>query len=258
VTVDAAGTAELRIVGSSGEAAIGAADAIVEALVAAVGARGVAHWATTGGSTAPALYAALSEPARRDAIPWGSVHVWWGDERYVPFDHPLSNALPFDQRQGHDLPIPSLNVHRVPTAEALDEGRGAAWAAARYGVDLQEAGLADGSTPGALDVVLLGIGPDGHLLSVFPGSAVWDTAAAAAAVPAPTHIEPHVERVTLHPSYLAAARRIVVVATGAAKAEALGRAWTPATDVRETPARAAVRPGAIWFVDEAAAARIPR
>jgi 6-phosphogluconolactonase/glucosamine-6-phosphate isomerase/deaminase len=49
-----------------------------------------------------------------------------------------------------------------------------------------------------------------------------------------------------------------VVATGAAKAEALGRAWTPATDVRETPARAAVRPGAIWFVDEAAAARIPR
>jgi 6-phosphogluconolactonase len=87
---------------------------------------------------------------------------------------------------------------------------------------------------------------------------VWDTAAAVAAVPAPTHIEPHVERVTLHPSYLAAARRIVVVATGAAKAEALGRAWTPATDVRETPARAAVRPGAIWFVDEAAAARIPR
>jgi 6-phosphogluconolactonase len=258
VTVDAAGTAELRVVGTAGEAALGAADAIAEALIAAVGSRGLANWATTGGSTAPSLYAALSEPARRSAVPWDGVHVWWGDERYVPYDHPLSNALPFDQRQGHDLPIPSTNVHRVPTAEALEEGRGAAWAATRYAVDLQEAALADGSTAGPMDVVLLGIGPDGHLLSVFPRSSVWDLEATVAAVPAPTHIEPHIERVTLHPSYLAAARRIVVVATGAAKAEALGRAWTPETDVREIPARAAVRPGAIWFVDEAAAARIPR
>jgi 6-phosphogluconolactonase len=258
VTLDAAGTAELRIVGSAGGAAIGAAEALGETRVAAVAARGVAHWATTGGSTAPSLYAALSEPARRAAIPWAGVHVWWGDERYVPYDHPLSNTLPFDQRQGHDLPIPTRNVHRVPTAEALEEGRGAAWAATRYGLDLQEGGLAVGAAAGPLDVVLLGIGPDGHLLSVFPGSAVWDVAAPVVEVPAPTHIEPHVERVTLHPSCLAVARRIIVVATGAAKAEALGRAWTPETDVREIPARAAVRPGAIWFVDEAAAARIPR
>ena len=258
MTVDAAGTAELRIVRSSGEAAAGAADVIVETLVAAANTRGVANWATTGGSTAPALYAALSEPGRRNVVPWGAIHVWWGDERYVPYDHPLSNALPFDQRQGHDLPIPSQNVHRVPTAEALEEGRGAAWAATRYALDLEEAGLADGSTAGVLDVVLLGIGPDGHLLSVFPGSAVWDADAVVAAVPAPMHIEPHVDRVTLHPSYLEAARRIVVVATGASKAEAVARAWTPVTDMRETPARAAVRPGAIWFVDEAAAARMPR
>jgi len=258
VTGDPAGTAELRVIGSSGEAALGAADTIVEALVVAVRSRGVAHWATTGGSTAPALYAALAEPARRDAVPWNAVHVWWGDERFVPYDHPLSNALPFDQRLGHDLPIPSSNVHRVPVADALDERRDAGYAAGRYAIDLEQAGLADGPTAGVLDVMLVGVGADGHTLSVFPGSAVWDAATSAAAVPAPTHIEPHVERVTLHPSYLATARRIVVVATGAAKAEALGRAWTPAEDVRRTPARAAVRPGAIWFVDEAAAARIPR
>ena len=249
--------AELRIVGSAGDAAVGAADAIVESLVSAVSERGVAHWATTGGSTAPAMYAALADPARTGCGPLGAVHVWWGDERFVPYDHPLSNVLavlrPADRVTS--CRSPAQNIHRIPTNEAIEEGRrpaggrrrGTPWISRRRAWPTVD-------RAGSLDVVVLGMGPDGHILSVFPGSTVWDVAAPVVAVPAPTHIEPHVDRVTLHPSYLAAARRIVVVASGAAKADALAGV-APAEDVREIPARVAVRPGAIWFVDEAAAAR---
>ena len=75
------------------------------------------------------------------------------------------------------------------------------------------------------------------MLSVFPGSAVWDDAALVVPVPAPTHVEPHVARVTMHPRLLAAAREVLVVTTGASKAANLGRAWS-GDDVRELPVRA--------------------
>jgi 6-phosphogluconolactonase len=104
--------------------------------------------------------------------------------------------------------------------------------------------------------MILGVGPDGHILSVFPGSAVWDQAETVCAVPAPTHIEPHVARVTMHPRLVAAARAVLVIAAGGSKAANLGRAWT-GDDVRELPVRAARLGTATWFLDEAAAAEIP-
>jgi 6-phosphogluconolactonase len=116
---------------------------------------------------------------------------------------------------------------------------------------------ADAPGTPVFDLVVVGVGPDGHVLSVFPGSAVWDSAATCVAVPAPTHIEPHVARVTLHPRALAAARSVLVVAAGASKAANLGRAWT-GDDVRELPVRAARLGTATWILDEAAAAQLPR
>ena len=101
----------------------------------------------------------------------------------------------------------------------------------------------------------LGVGPDGHVLSVFPGSAVWDAGTNVAPVPAPTHVEPHVERVTIHPRLLAAAGEVLVVTTGAGKAANLGLAWT-GDDARELPLRAARLPNAVWILDEAAAAEL--
>jgi 6-phosphogluconolactonase len=225
------------------------------------------------------MYRALArDPLRADVV-WEGVHLWWGDDRFVPYDHPLSNVLPaeqlllkagrvevgrsgtsvdagFDAAEGVD--IPAENVHRFPTAEAIDAGHDAAWCAARYAADLRELGPAagDGGLP-VFDLIVLGVGGDGHILSVFPDSAVWDTGTLTAAVPAPTHIEPHVERVTLHPSLVTAARRVIVIATGASKVDALAQAWSPGSE-REIPARLAVRGEAIWFVDEAAAAGVRR
>ena len=107
------------------------------------------------------------------------------------------------------------------------------------------------------DVLVLGVGTDGHVLSVFPGSAAWDEAALVVAVPAPTHLEPHIERVTMHPDVVAAARSVLVVSTGASKAAVLGRAWR-GDDVRELPVRMTMDTNATWLLDEAAAADLPR
>ncbi len=249
-----------RLVVLPADAVPGAAAAeIVRALAAAIEARGVAHWATTGGSAAPGIYRALRVPPLRDAVDWSRIHTWWGDDRFVPPDDPLSNVLPFqDLLLGEDgLDVPRDRWHPIPVAEALARGEGPAWAAARCAETL--AGLAPATAAGMpiLDLVILGVGPDGHILSVFPGSAAWDSAATCVAVPAPTHIEPRVGRVTMNPGVVTAAREVLVVAAGSSKAANLGRAWS-GDDVRELPVRAARLGTATWILDEAAAAQLPR
>lgn len=260
----------IRVLPTAADASAAAAALIADHLAAAISARGVAHWSTTGGSAAPGFYRALRVPPLRDKVDWSRVHVWWGDDRFVPADHPLSNVLPFDQvllasggddtgsdtAGGEGIVIPSSQVHPVRAAEAIGRGEGAAWAAARYAAEIVAHGPApdDHGVP-VFDLVVLGVGPDGHVLSVFPGSTVWDETGMCAAVPAPTHVEPHVGRVTMHPRVLAAARAILVVAAGASKADVLGRALAGG-DVRELPVRATMTPNATWLLDEAAAASL--
>ena len=107
------------------------------------------------------------------------------------------------------------------------------------------------------DLLLIGVGPDGHVLSVFPGSAALGSSDLALAIPAPTHIEPHVERVTLNPAILGAAGDLLAVVPGSAKAGALGEIFGPRARPFRWPAQLARRAGATWFLDEAAAARLP-
>jgi 6-phosphogluconolactonase/glucosamine-6-phosphate isomerase/deaminase len=106
--------------------------------------------------------------------------------------------------------------------------------------------------------MLIGIGGDGHLLSVFPGSAAFDSPDWALAIPAPTHIEPHVERVTCNPALIGVADAVLAVATGIAKATILGEVFGPVRDPRRWPAQLARRSGAIWILDPAAATHIER
>lgn len=265
------------------EAVSAAAAARVAALLAAaVRDRAVANWATTGGSTPTGIYRALGSPHLRGGVPWDRVHVWFADDRYVPRDHPLSNVRLVDDillrvgassgqsgsgESGIDVALgretgvllPAGNIHPFPCTEAIGDERGPEWCAERYAEEVARAVATDGgSLWPAFDLVLLGVGRDGHILSVFPGSPVFDSTALGLAIPAPTHIEPHVPRVTLNPAILDVARSVIVVVHGDAKADALARVFGPERDERRWPAKRARRAGATWILDEAAAAALAR
>ena len=242
------------------------------AAAAAASPRGRADWATVGGSSAPGLYRYLSEPPLRDEVPWSAVHVWWGDDRFVPRDHPLSNVKaradillalagggagpPGAGRPGVGIPVDQLHPFR--TGEAIGARRDAASTARLLATELsdQDLDVVDGFP--VLDLIVLGVGTDGHTLSVFPDSAAFASSDWALAIPAPDHIEPHVERVTMHPGIVGVARSVLVVATGSGKAGILGQVLGGAVEPERWPAQVARHDRATWILDEAAAVHVPR
>ena len=255
---------------------LAAAERIVEILDVAIDARGEAHWATTGGSAPGGIYRHLAGQLR-DELDWRKVRLWWTDDRFVPHDHPLSNvkialdllldagafsgasgtgASGVDVLTGHlpGVPIRTVDVHPFATGMAIGEGRDPDWCAARYVSELRADGpdVNDADIP-AFDLMLLGVGPDGHILSVFPNSDAFDRDEWAMGVPAPTHVEPHVPRVTLNPSLVGAAHEVMVVSHGEGKAEILRDVLRGPLEPRRLPAQLARRLGATWFLDQAAA-----
>lgn len=263
---------ELIVVANETIGATRAAAIIADTLNGAVAERGRADWATTGGSTPIGIYQAMLAPDLRDRIPWRDVQTWWGDDRFVPGDHPLSNVRPFDDilleaggwESVHSddhrgkVRIPVANVHPFRTGEAIGQGRSAAACAADLVEELRAAGLPEVDGWPVFDLILVGLGSDGHILSVFPGSSAFDSTRWALAIPAPTHIEPHVERVTLNPAVVTVAGQALLVAFGAAKADMVGRIFGSDRDPRALPAQLVLRDGATWLLDEAAAGRLPR
>ena len=265
---------EIVVLQDEASVASAAAERITAGLTRAVEARGRADWVTTGGSMAPAIYRRLAAEPFRDAVPWSAVHVWWGDDRFVPRDHPLSNVKPFDDillaiywTQGGQaalgqsgeavpIPLPFDNIHPFPTTAAIGASRDAAWCAEQLAADLRKEGPAAREGWPVFDVVVVGVGTDGHLLSVFPGSSAFDSDELALAILAPTHIAPHVERVTLNPAMLAVARSVLVVAQGAGKAEVIGDVFGSDSDPRRLPAQLARNANAAWILDETAAAKL--
>jgi 6-phosphogluconolactonase/glucosamine-6-phosphate isomerase/deaminase len=257
-----------------------AAERIADTLAAAVAARGIAHIAMTGGSTPVPIYRHLASAAMRDRVPWERIHIWFGDDRYVPRDHPLSNVLPVDQvllegaaftgqsgsgSSGIDvevgqtpaIPLPLSHLHPFPCGIAIGEARGPDWCAAAYAEEIDTSVPADADGWPIFDLVLVGIGPDGHLLSVFPGSEALTSRARALAIPAPTHVEPHVERVTLNPAILETARGVLAIVHGAGKAQIVGTIFGSTVDPARWPAQLARRGSATWLLDAAAATNLP-
>jgi 6-phosphogluconolactonase len=259
-----------------------AADATVAALHDAIARRGQAHLALTGGSSAVALYRLMAGPPWQTALDWRDVHFWWGDDRFVPRDHPESNAgmayrILFNVAawsaesgtgaEGVDVEagaVPGLlidpeKVHPFETEEAIANGQGGPWAAQRYMDQLASlAPPAAGSDAPAFDVFHLGVGPDGHTMSVFPGSyGVKDTAPVVIPMPAPEHVEPHLPRITLSTRVLAAAGAVIMMVSGASKAEVMAKVLGPEREVAHWPAQAALLPNATWYLDEAAATNLP-
>ena len=262
---------EIVVFADQAAAADEAAARIATSLADAVEGRARADWVTTGGSALVARYQRLAAEPLVDAVPWAAVHVWWTDDRYVPRDHPLSNVKPFDDvflgiadaEEGTSssrhpgAPLPVENIHPFRTGEAIGRAAGAAWCAAALGDELRAADLPQQDGWPVFDLIVLGVGPDGHILSVFPGSEAFDSTELALAIPAPTHIEPHVERVTLNPAVVGVARQVIVVVHGEEKAPVLAEIFGPERDARRWPAQLARREGAVWILDEVAASMLP-
>jgi 6-phosphogluconolactonase len=252
----------------------------VAALKAALDQRGTAHIALTGGSSAVALYRVLAAHPWRDAISWGDVHFWWGDDRFVPRDHPESNAglafsILFDASAhagesgtgayGVDVDagiIPGLlidvnKVHPIETEEAIARGLGPGWAALAYKLDIERLVPAGADGLPAFDVILLGIGSDGHTLSIFPDSpGLAPDAPLVMGVPAPDHIEPKLPRVTMAPRILPAAGAVLVMSAGESKSDVIAAILAGPRDPARLPAQVAILPNATWLLDEAAASGV--
>ena len=249
----------VRVLDDAQGVAEAAADHIVEAAITAVAARGVFHLCTTGGSTPAALYRALREPARVARMPWAETQIWFGDDRFVPRSDALSNVSPLDAQllsasaDGTASPLSPSAVHPWPTSAA-----DAPTAVSAYLAELRGAGVPHTSAGFPIfDLLLIGIGGDGHCLSVFPRSPLaLEGAPVAAGVPAPTHIEPHVPRLSLSLGAIASARAVLALAPGAGKAEALARIFSNAAAVADAPAKAALIPTATWLLDTASAAKL--
>ena len=243
-----------------------AAERLVAAIDLAVARRGRADIATTGGSTCPALYRALLARPIRDRIPWDRLHLWFGDDRFVPRGDHESNLEAVDAvllagdaaARLEPAPLPPGNVHPVPVDATLAAGGGPADAAASYEAALRAALPADVAGRPVFDAIIVGIGPDGHLLSVFPGSSAFDAPGWVVPVPAPTHVLPHVPRVSLTPGALDATQTLLPVAFGGGKAAILAAILGGPRDERRLPAQRARRTGATWVLDAAAAAGLSR
>jgi 6-phosphogluconolactonase len=250
----------LLVVPDASAAGSAAATVVADVLARAVAAHGRADIATTGGSTPAAIYRALAAAPLRDRIPWAQTQVWWGDDRFVPREHELSNVKPLDDVLLRDgaAPLPPANLHLFPVARTLATGEDEAWCAAELAAELHASEIAVEDGWPAFDLVLLGVGADGHILSVFPGSAALDSRSWAVAVPAPRHIEPQVPRMTLNPRIVTAAREVLVVATGDNKAAILRDILHGERDESRLPAQLARHDRATWILDEAAAASLGR
>ncbi|HET7677750.1 MAG TPA: 6-phosphogluconolactonase [Candidatus Limnocylindrales bacterium] len=245
--------ARVEILADAAAVADRGAALVADMLAAALRARATAHVALTGGSTAPLLQERLARPPLLEALDWPAVHLWWGDERFVIRDDPASNA-----GTAMRAPLPPALLHPIPAEEAIRAGRDAHWAARHYAADLVSLLPVDAEGLPVFDLLLLGVGHDGHILSAFPGSpALADDAPVVLAVPAPTHVEPHLPRVTLSARVVGAARSVLVMATGAAKAAVLAEIMGPEREVRRLPAQLALLPRATWLLDAAAAAALP-
>ena len=233
-----------------------ALDLVVEGLQTGVARRAEAHLALTGGSSAAALFELLRTDPRAARVDWSRVHVWQGDERFVPIDHPDRNWASALRDWLAADGGPGAILHPMPVDEALAGGHDAAWVAARYASELESALPVRDGAP-SFDVLLLGMGNDGHILSTFPHTPpALERSESVMPVAAPTNIEPHLPRVTLSPFVLRGALNIVVMVPGAGKADTLRDVFTSPADSARLPAQTAVRPSAVWLLEAASAAAL--
>jgi 6-phosphogluconolactonase len=248
------GWAEKRVIISSDPAAL--AESVAPRFLSRVAKRidegKLAHISLTGGSMGAAVLAAAARNPRAARIDWSRVHFWWSDERFVPLGHTDRN-----DRQARDafldvVEVPAENIHATLGS---DDGLDLDTAAAAYARELARFPGREGAWP-SFDVCFLGVGPDGHIASLFPDRPeIQITDRSVVAVR--DSPKPPPERITMTRPVINSSKRVWLVLAGADKAAALGLALAGASYASVPAAGAKGRTRTTFFVDQAAAAQVP-
>lgn len=234
-----------------------AAARLITKIVDAQSSRGTASVVLTGGRNGNGLLAALAAAPARDAIDWSRLDLWWGDERFLPEGDPDRNVTQAYAALLDSVPLDPSRVHAMPASDGPSGGDVEA-AADAYAEELAKAAAPEdhGRVP-EFDVLMLGVGPDTHVASLFPElPAVRETARTVVGVrgapkPPPT-------RTTLTLPAIRAAREVWLLAAGEDKAEAAAIALSGAGEIQAPAAGAYGRARTLWLLDQAAASQLPR
>jgi 6-phosphogluconolactonase len=238
---------DVRVLSTSGELARAAAEYFVTRSIDAVAERGQFTVALSGGSTPKILYGLLADPNEpfRDKVPWDSAHFFWSDERHVPPDHPDSNYRMANEAMLSRVPVPANNVHRVRS-----EKPNAAEAASEYEETMVQT---TGQSLPRLDLILLGLGTDGHTASIFPGSEVLLETKRLVAAPWVEKLKAY--RITMTLPLLNNGASVLFLVSGAEKAQIVkevlqGPMRYPAQAVNPTNGEL------LWMLDKDAASKL--
>ncbi len=245
---------EVVVVRDGSALARAAAERFARAVEAAVDTRGQAFVALSGGSTPRQMGAVLAREPIRSRIPWDRLHVFWGDERFVLLGSPESNAGEAKRGFLDLVPIPSANVHPWDT-----ELESAGEAAAAYASELRRTFARADGVP-RFDLVLLGMGEDGHTASLFPNTPALEATGELAVANFVPKLD--ADRLTLTAPVINAGREILFLVGGPGKAATLERVLEGPETPRDLPAQS-IRPAdgdgrLTWLVDEDAATRLHR
>ncbi len=244
---------EVFVYASGDLLASAAAARTVTRLADAIAAEGRAHLVLTGGGIGTKVLAAIAADPARDAVDWRQVDVWWGDERFEPAGDPERNETGARSALLDHIDLDPARVHPMAGPDGPD-GDNEDAAAVRYAAELRAAAPEGADVP-AFDVLMLGIGPEGHVASIFPDSL---TARATGSVVAVRNSpKPPPTRISLTFSAIQAAREVWILASGAEKADAVAEALSGVSQDKLPAAGARGRDRTLFLLDEAAAAKRP-
>jgi 6-phosphogluconolactonase len=222
-------------------------------LIDAQSERGSAAVVLTGGRVAAAVYKAVAASPAVGSVDWSRVDFWWGDERFLPAGHPDRNEVQARAAFLSALPVDPSRVRPMPASDGPD-GDDPEAAAARYAAALASAAEGSSELP-HFDLLLLGVGEDGHVASVFPEHpAAYETRTVSAVRGAP---KPPPVRTTLTLPTINTAEEVWLIACGPEKAAAVGMAISGAGPVQLPASGVNGAERTLWLLDRAAAARLP-
>lgn len=237
---------EIRRYADAEELSGACAEFIALEAVQAIKNNGVFHLCLSGGGTPKRIFDLMASPPVNNKIPWENVQVYWGDERCVSPDHTDSNYNMAREHLLKKINIPAANIHRMPAETQPPEK-----AAELYEEELR-AVWPENEFP-AIDLNLLGVGPDGHTASLFPGVGGLDEQKKwVIPVYPPEYVTPRLARISLTLPALNASKLVVFLASGSGKRDILDKIFNNSEAFDQFPAARVKPERLIWFVDKAA------